>query len=339
VTPQNQGELYACLLQNDWTPLKAEEKTALFRAFQLMLIRNGKPGPAETAKLTGLVEFFVPGSGPHGDQLGEELLVYLGSPRAIRSGLRLLDEATTQEERLHYLFTLRNVKSGWTLEQRKAWIAAFRRESARSVGAHHLGVTLRYARADFEATLTPEEKTALAADIATLDPSAASIPQAMPRPFVKAWTQAGLEPKLSAVAAKERDLKRGRELFNAQCAACHRFGPQGGVIGPDLTGIAGRFDRRTILESVLDPWRVVADPYRIATATLKNGEIVSGRVLSDDGSALTLELNPVDPGSNRKVPRDGTVPLTISSLMTPGLANTMSEEEILDLLAFMERGP
>ena len=120
--------------------------------------------------------------------------------------------------------------------------------------------------AEFEAALTAEEKTALAAG---LWPRSIPLPSRIPPRCrglsSKSWTQAELEPQLAAVAAPERDLKRGRELFLSQCAACHRYGPQGGVIGPDLTGIAGRFDRRTILESLLDPWRVVADPYRVAT--------------------------------------------------------------------------
>jgi putative heme-binding domain-containing protein len=252
--------------------------------------------------------------------------------------LPLIEKATTQEERLHYLFTLRHVKTGWTLEQRRAWIAAFRREAARAVGAHHMGVTFRYCRAEFEAALTQEEKTALAADLATLDPSATAIPAAEPRPFFKAWTMAELEPHLAAVAAPERDLKRGRALFDSQCAACHRYGPRGGVIGPDLTGLAGRFDRRTVLESLLDPWKVVAEPYRMATATLKSGEIVSGPVLGDDGDELSINVNPVDADRARKVRRGDTSALAITSLMAPGLANTFTKEELLDLMAFMERG-
>lgn len=326
------------LRTRDWPALSAEDRTTLLRALQLSLIRAGKPADGELAKLTAVIESVIPCGQSHADMLGAELLVFLTSPRALEKVLPLIEVAATQEERLHYLFTLRHVKTGWTLEQRRAWIAAIRREAARAVGAHHMGVTFRYCRTEFESGLTEAEKTALAADLATLDPSATAIPAAEARAFVKAWTQAELEPHLPAVAAPERDLKRGGTLFASQCAACHRYGPQGGVIGPDLTGLAGRFDRRTILESLLDPWRVVADPYRIATAALKSGEIVSGPVLGDDGTTLSLNVNPVDTDRARPVRRDETTVLTITSLMPPGLANTFSQEELLDLLAFMERG-
>ncbi|HWB07274.1 MAG TPA: c-type cytochrome [Verrucomicrobiales bacterium] len=335
---ESQPHVLDLLRTRDWSSLSADDRTTLLRALQLSLLRQGKPAAEETAKLTAFVESVIPCGQPHPDQLGSELLVYFTSPKAIEKILPLIEKGATQEERLHYLFTLRHVKTGWTLTQRKAWIEAFRRESARSVGAHHLGLTLRYARAEFEATLTPEEKTALTLNLATLDPAAASLPATAPRPFVKAWTQAELEPQLPAVAAKERDLKRGRALFDSQCAICHRYGPQGGVLGPDLTGIAGRFDRRTILESLIDPWRTVADPYRIATAALKSGEIVSGRLTSEDAATVSIESNPVEPGALRKVPRTDATSLIISSLMPPGLLNTMTQDELLDLLAFMERG-
>jgi len=326
------------LRTRDWPALSAGERTTLLRAIQLALIRKGERLTGEHGSLIPFLESIIPCGQPHPDMLGAELLIFLNAPRALEKVLPLLEKATTQEELLHYLFTLRHVKTGWTLEQRRAWIAAFRRESARAVGAHHMGITFRYCRAEFEAALTAEEKAALAAELATLDPSATAIPATEPRAFVKAWTLAELEPHLAAVAAPERDLKRGGQLFASQCAACHRYGPQGGVIGPDLTGIAGRFDRRTVLESLLDPWKVVADPYRIATATLKSGEIISGPVLGDDGAALSLNVNPVDADRAQKVRRDETTALTITSTMPPGLANTFSKDELLDLMAFMERG-
>ena len=329
---------FGMITRRDWDDAPENVRATQLRTLQISLLRQGQPTAGQAASLVAFLNGVVPYGQPMADRIGAELLVYLQSPWAIGKFLGRVEIAATQEERLHYLFTLRHAKTGWTLDQRKAWIAAFRRESSRAVGAHHLGVTFRYARAEFEATLTAEEKAALAADLVTLNPAAVAVPAVAPRPFVKAWTQAELERHLPAVAAKERDLKRGRELFKSQCAACHRYGSEGGVIGPDLTGIAGRFDRRTILESLLDPWRVVADPYRFATATLNSGEIVSGRVLGDDGTTLSLEVNPIEPGAARKVPRGEASTIAFSSQMLPGLANSFSQEELLDLLAFMERG-
>ena len=59
-----------------------------------------------------------------------------------------------------------------------------------------------------------------------------------------------------------RDFERGRRLYGAvACAACHRFGHEGGGVGPDLTGVAGRFSVRDLLESIVEPSKVISDQY------------------------------------------------------------------------------
>ncbi len=331
-------ELFHLLRKLEFATLTEDVQAGMLRALQLCMIRSGPLGADEVAEWRKFLDERIPCGRAHADQLGVELLVKLGADTTISKALMLLGKATAQEERLHYLFTLRHVNAGWTLEQRRTWLAAFRQESARAVGAHHLGVTFRYARVEFESSLTSQEKAALASELAALDPAASALPAAATRPFVKAWTMAEAEPQLPKVSASERNTNRGAEIFRSQCAACHRLGPDGGAIGPDLTGIAGRFDRRTILESIIDPWKVVADPYRIATATLRSGEIVSGRVLGDDGTTLSIEMNPVEPGAVRKVPKADTISLALTSVMPPGLANTLSAEELLDLLSFLTGG-
>ena len=56
--------------------------------------------------------------------------------------------------------------------------------------------------------------------------------------------------------------KRGyRILDEAQCLACHRFNANGHGLGPDLTGVGRRFDQRMVLESILEPQKIVSDQY------------------------------------------------------------------------------
>ena len=57
---------------------------------------------------------------------------------------------------------------------------------------------------------------------------------------------------------QKRDFDRGRKLFGeAQCFSCHRFDNEGGAQGPDLTSVAGRFSQRDLLESVVEPSKVI----------------------------------------------------------------------------------
>ena len=47
-----------------------------------------------------------------------------------------------------------------------------------------------------------------------------------------------------------RNFERARQAFvDAQCLACHRFGNEGGGVGPDLTVVNTRFKRLDLLES------------------------------------------------------------------------------------------
>ncbi len=63
------------------------------------------------------------------------------------------------------------------------------------------------------------------------------------RPFVKEWTLDELVPALET-GLKDRDYDRGRVLFAAaKCFACHRYNDEGGGLGPDLSGVAGRFQQ------------------------------------------------------------------------------------------------
>ena len=50
--------------------------------------------------------------------------------------------------------------------------------------------------------------------------------------------------KLSGAARTNGDAARGKELFTANCAVCHRLEGVGQSIGPELTGI-GRVPKRT----------------------------------------------------------------------------------------------
>ena len=61
----------------------------------------------------------------------------------------------------------------------------------------------------------------------------------------------------------KRDFDKGRNLFGeAKCFVCHRFNNEGGGLGPDLTVVSGRFGPRDLLESIIEPSKVISDQYR-----------------------------------------------------------------------------
>ena len=135
-----------------------------------------------------------------------------------------------------------------------------------------------------------------------------------------------------------RSFDRGREMFaTANCFACHRFDNEGGAIGPDLSSLAGRFSLRDILESILEPSKVVSDQYAAVTVVTLDGRILTGRIVNARGDSFALNTNMLDPNALENVDRkqiDEQFPAK-TSMMPTGLINSLNEDEILDLLAYM----
>ena len=138
--------------------------------------------------------------------------------------------------------------------------------------------------------------------------------------------------------AGRHDLERGRRLYGAvACAACHRFGREGGGVGPDLTAVAGRFGVRDLLESIVEPSKVISDQYAAVSIATKDGRVVTGRVGNIFGDSLSVIEDMFDPGRDHKCEarrHRGDEAVGIS-LMPAGLLNSLTEEEIQDLVAFL----
>ena len=94
------------------------------------------------------------------------------------------------------------------------------------------------------------------------------------------------------------DLAAGATLFKKNCAACHRIGQTGEKIGPELDGIGNRgLDR--LLEDLLDPSRAVDPAFHTTQIETKDGQVLSGLALAEEGQLLVL----VDKdGKQRRIP-------------------------------------
>src|SRR4030095_9281361 len=101
---------------------------------------------------------------------------------------------------------------------------------------------------------------------------AAALPPRVQREFVKEWKMAEFLADLDK-ASNGRSFQRGRQAFiDAQCLACHRFGNEGGAVGPELTAASSKYTRRDILEAILDPSKIVSEQYQNVELTLTNGD-------------------------------------------------------------------
>jgi putative heme-binding domain-containing protein len=133
------------------------------------------------------------------------------------------------------------------------------------------------------------------------------------------------------------DAARGREIFaKANCLKCHRFLKEGEGVGPDLTTVRRRFQKKEIIESVLVPSQVISDQYSAVTVETKDGQVYTGMPLPNPGSknlllllsdATKLEIAPekIEEKVKAKI-----------SVMPEGLFKDLSLQQIADLFAFLE---
>ncbi len=117
------------------------------------------------------------------------------------------------------------------------------------------------------------------------------------------------------------------------------WGKKGGIIGPDLTAVPSRFDRRALLESILEPSKVIDEKFRNIAFVLKNGNSIVGAVEREDEQKVIVRESPLGENSielpKQRIVRREPSPI---SPMPAGLVNGLRREQILDLLAFLESG-
>ena len=131
---------------------------------------------------------------------------------------------------------------------------------------------------------------------------------------------------------------RGRAVFaSANCASCHRFAGQGEMMGPDLTLLAKRFSTREMLESILEPSQHVSDQYAAKNVVTVEGEQLLGLISRDSQNNLIVLLAD---GSKRKLTDDqvDSIEDATISAMPDGLLDEMSEQQVLDLFAYLNSG-
>jgi putative heme-binding domain-containing protein len=249
--------------------------------------------------------------------------------------MKLLATSQTQEDQLHYELVLRNVTNLMNDEQRRAFFGWIPMAQARYRGGNSFRNFLNKIRDDGLAKLTDAERTALK-DVIQGKEKVEVVKLETTRQFVHNWQMEDLLPLANDVE-KGRSFEKGKIAYQAaQCYKCHRFAGDGGDTGPDITGVGNRFNVQYILESLIVPSKAISDQYLNTMILTKDGEVFNGRILAENEKQLTLRP---DPFSKEPIVVDKENiqdrQLSKVSEMPQGLLNTLTKEEILDLVAYI----
>ncbi|HYO24223.1 MAG TPA: c-type cytochrome [Lacipirellulaceae bacterium] len=152
------------------------------------------------------------------------------------------------------------------------------------------------------------------------------------------WSYEELVTYLDGEAGQRGSAARGQQVFaKAQCASCHRMGSTGETLGPDLTTIAQRFQRKEILESIVYPSHAISDQYA-SRVVVSNGKSYTGLVTprADQGVIVLLAT-----GQKVEIGPEAIDDIQASQLsaMPSGLLNALTLEQVADLFAYLGGTP
>jgi len=159
------------------------------------------------------------------------------------------------------------------------------------------------------------------------------------RAFVKQWKLEDLAD--DAEQLTHRSFTRGLDSFHvAGCIKCHKINCQGKQLGPDLTEANKRFTGSKLLQQILQPSDEINKNYQTYLVVDTSGKTTAGLLLREDPQSLHLLTNPLLPDEVTTIPKSEIEETDMSkqSTMPEGLLMTLSRDQILDLLAFIQAG-
>ncbi len=354
--------LLAALDRLDFGKLPESQKVEILRAYQLVFIRMGEPDAPAAGRLARKLDGHFPSdSDPINRELAD-LLVYLKAPGIAGKLLGLMEKGDTsasedmsellarnpgyggaitkmmtsrpEATNIHYAFALRNLREGWTLDQRRAYFRWLDKARGWSGGASYQGFINNIDKDAYE-NATDVERLAVESAGIRKPYRVKELPR--PRGPGHDWTMPEIL-KLSESRPTGRNFANGQKSFAAaRCIICHRFGGEGGATGPDLTQAAGRFGFKDLGEAIIEPSKVISDQYRAAVVATRGGKVYTGRVVGESKDQISLLIDPEDPTRVVDIPRrevEENQPSKIS-IMPDRLISPLNRDEVLDLFAYI----
>lgn len=352
------------LLAMDWSSFGREEQLAWLRSLGLVFIRMGEATEEERAQVLALID----SSYPHADQDVEDelcrMLCYLQAPKVVDRTLALLAKPETNVDtndwsrlvargqkrynskvaevlrelgsprKVHFAYCLRVVKGPWTEGQRRQLMEWYSKEE-KSKAQQSAQLGLARMRNDTIANATDEEKAMIESwGLKVKKDPFANLPKAQGPGRV--WTVA--EVAEVAKDLKAANVKNGEKMYRATlCAACHRYGAQGGAAGPDLTHVRGRFSPEELAIAILEPSREISDQYEFKMFLKHDGSTLVGKVLDERDEILVIATNAFNFEETVNLSRSDIKEIKPSpvSPMPGALINQLNETELRDFLGFL----
>jgi putative heme-binding domain-containing protein len=144
------------------------------------------------------------------------------------------------------------------------------------------------------------------------------------------------EDALVGAAREKGNPRTGAEIFNhAGCVACHTTRADEAPKGPFLGGIATRYTRAELCESILKPSAKIAQGFETQWFKTKEDDEIEGFVTREAGDDLDVRniAGIVTTLAKKEIQDRGK---RDTSMMPTGLLDKFSPKDLASLLAYLE---
>jgi len=140
------------------------------------------------------------------------------------------------------------------------------------------------------------------------------------------------------ILALPGDAARGRSLFfdtaGVLCKSCHLIQGQGRDIGPDLSQIGKKYNRAQLLETILEPSKVIDEKYLTFVIETQAGKIHTGLLVERTSDTVVLKDN------EGKLVKIAASDIDLmepqrKSMMPELLLRDMTADQVADLLEYL----
>ena len=132
------------------------------------------------------------------------------------------------------------------------------------------------------------------------------------------------------------DAAHGKSLFygGAACSKCHMVQGKGGRLGPDLTSVGTSRSLESLIQSIRDPNKELAQGYETAIVVTADGKETRGIVMNEDAFSVQMmdtseRILLLDREKLRSFKKSAV------SLMPAYNGSALSEKDLQDILAYL----
>jgi putative membrane-bound dehydrogenase-like protein len=144
----------------------------------------------------------------------------------------------------------------------------------------------------------------------------------------------GKAPVIGDLASYISNPANGKVIFSRSCAVCHQVNGAGYDFGPKLSEIGSKLPKEALLEAIVYPSKGISFGFESKQLAMKDGSVMTGIISSKTETDIDLKF---PGGSLQKIKTSDvkSIKELPESMMTANLYETMTRQELSDLLGYL----